>query len=61
MHQDLAGGKNYRKKGKVHSFLRWFVCVRILDRVQVEKVRKQFTADIRMVESRRAVVAALKQ
>ncbi|CAE7253325.1 Kin [Symbiodinium sp. KB8] len=34
MHQDLAGGKYYRKKGKV------------------EKVRKQFTADIRMVESR---------
>mmetsp|Transcript_96 Transcript_96/g.196 ORF Transcript_96/g.196 Transcript_96/m.196 type:complete len:408 (+) Transcript_96:50-1273(+) len=34
MHKDLAGGKYYRKKGKV------------------EKVRQQFTADIRMQESR---------
>eukprot|EP00931_Biecheleriopsis_adriatica_P055461 TRINITY_DN32799_c0_g1_i1.p1 TRINITY_DN32799_c0_g1~~TRINITY_DN32799_c0_g1_i1.p1 ORF type:complete len:401 (-),score=106.47 TRINITY_DN32799_c0_g1_i1:88-1290(-) len=34
MHQELAGGKYYRKKGKV------------------EKVRNQFTADVRMVDAK---------
>eukprot|EP00933_Yihiella_yeosuensis_P025865 TRINITY_DN20058_c0_g1_i1.p1 TRINITY_DN20058_c0_g1~~TRINITY_DN20058_c0_g1_i1.p1 ORF type:complete len:405 (-),score=114.20 TRINITY_DN20058_c0_g1_i1:139-1353(-) len=34
MHQELAGGKYYRKKGKV------------------EKVRNQYTADVRMVEAK---------
>merc|ERR1719277_1442778 len=34
MHQDLGGGKYYRKKGRI------------------EKVRDQYTADIRMSESK---------
>ena len=54
MHQDLAGGKYYRKKGKVCLGTRIGSCKVDLapKRLQVEKVRKQFTADIRMVESR---------
>ena len=50
MNQDLAGGKYHRKKGKADKDMRTNL---IFDRLkQVEKVRKQFTADIRMVESR---------